>query len=152
MRQVAVSQRFPGTVHEAEGCWYDTRRWPAWINGLDEVERVEGEWPGVGAAVSWRSGPAGRGQVRERVVSQVPLEGQIVDYEDDTTRGRQSVSFTPADGEVEVTVALQYELKRRSILTPLIDSLFIRRAIATSLQMTLSRFGAELEDRRARAA
>jgi uncharacterized membrane protein len=55
------------------------------------------------------------------------------------------VSFTPEDGSVTVELSLSYGLKGRSPLMALIDLLFIRRAMTTSLQSTLRRFGAELE-------
>ena len=56
-------------------CWYDTGRWVAWVDGLDAVVSVDGDWPRVGATVSWQSGPAGRGRVTERVVGYEPLGG-----------------------------------------------------------------------------
>lgn len=150
MRTVTAQQVFPGTVAEAERCWYDTARWDRWIDGLERVESVQGDWPGAGAIVTWVSGPAGRGRVTERVVAFEPLRGQTVDVQDASIRGRQSVAFTPADDRVEVTFSLQYELVRRSPLTPLVDLLFIRRAFTTSLEATVARFGAELQTSRTR--
>jgi hypothetical protein len=64
--------------------------------------------------------------------------------EDDSIRGEQTVSFTPDDAGVVVELTLRYEIKRQSFFTPLIDFLFIRRAMATSLNTTLVRFSAEL--------
>jgi Polyketide cyclase / dehydrase and lipid transport len=148
MRTVTVRRVFPGTVADAERCWYDTQRWNRWVDGLQQVTAVKGEWPGPGAAVTWVSGPAGRGRVTERVVVQEALQGQTVEVRDDSIRGRQSVAFTPADGGVEVALTLRYEILRRNPLTPLVDLLFIRRAFATSLESTVSRFGAELQARR----
>ena len=52
-------------------------------------------------------------------------------------------SFTPRPDGVDVTLSLEYELKERNPLTPLIDLLFIRRAIAASLRRTLERFARE---------
>src|SRR5436309_4799876 len=69
MRVVAATETYPGSVHEAEKVWYDTGLWPRFIDGLESVEEVTPNWPGVGAQVRWHSGPAGRGQVVERVVS-----------------------------------------------------------------------------------
>jgi hypothetical protein len=58
------------------------------------------------------------------------------------------VTFTPEDDGVVVELKLEYRLKRRSILTPLLDVLFIRRAMSSSLELTLARFGAELKSSR----
>jgi hypothetical protein len=151
MRTVSAQAVFPGTVAEAERCWYDTSRWDRWIDGLERVESVQGPWPGAGAVVTWVSGPAGRGQVTERVVALQPLSGQALDVDDASIRGRQSVAFAPVDDGVEVVFSLRYQLTRRNPLTPVVDLLFIRRAFATSLETTVSRFGAELQASRTRA-
>jgi hypothetical protein len=41
-------------------------------------------------------------------------------------------------------LSLEYQIKRSSLVTPLIDLLFIRRAMTVSLGATLARLGAEL--------
>ncbi len=144
MRVVSDVATFPGTVHEAETVWYDTERWPGWVDGLDRVEAVGRGWPAVGGSVTWASGPAGRGRVSERVESYEQLRGQTVDVEDDSIRGRQAVTFTPEDEGVTVELSLEYEIKQRSPLTPLVDLLFIRPAFRNSIRATLYRFGVEL--------
>jgi hypothetical protein len=148
MRVVSVVESFPGSVHEAETVWYDTARWPAWIDGLDRVSAVDPRWPQRGASVTWESGPAGRGKVVERVVAYEPLGGQTVEVQDDSIEGRQAVKFTPAGARVNVELSLEYEIRQRSLFTPLVDVLFIRRAFRTSLESTLHRFGLELESAR----
>jgi hypothetical protein len=149
MRAVTAAETFPASVHEAESVWYDTNRWDAFIDGLERIDRVTEGWPGAGAEVNWRSGPAGRGRVVERVIGYQPLDGQALEVQDDSIRGQQRVSFAPEDGGVTVELTLEYELKRRSLFTPLVDVLFIRPAMTASLQTTLRRFGAELEAARA---
>jgi hypothetical protein len=144
MRVVSAVETFPASVHEAESVWYDTERWPSWVDGLERVKQVGGGWPEVGGRVEWESGPAGRGHVRERVVSREPLAGQTVEVEDDSIRGRQRVTFTPEDEGVSVALSLEYEIKQRSIFTPVIDLLFIRPVFRSSIQTTLHRFGVEL--------
>jgi hypothetical protein len=147
MGRASASESFPASVEEAETLWYDTGRWPAWIDGLAEVTEIAGPWPGTGAAVTWESNPAGRGRVLEQVLSYRPRAGQTLAVEDDSIRGRQSVAFSEIDGGVRLEFTLEYELKQRSILTPVVDVLFIRRAMTSSLQATLQRFGAELAAR-----
>jgi hypothetical protein len=144
MRIVGASLSFPGSVHEAETCWYDVRRWPAWVDGMDRVVDVSGEWPHAGAIVHWDSGPAGRGHVTEKVLEYEPLHAQTVEVTDDSIWGRQRVAFAPAEEGVEVSLTLEYEVTRRSLFTPVVDLLFIRGAMERSLRSTLTRFGAEL--------
>jgi hypothetical protein len=148
LAKIRVTQVFPGSVHEAEICWYDTERWPRWVDELARVLAVDGAWPRPGASVIWESGPAGRGRVHERVSAYEPLAGQTVEVEDDSIKGTQRVAFTPVDDGVEVGLSLEYAIKRRSLLTPLVDALFVRRPMAISLGKTLARFGAELAESR----
>jgi hypothetical protein len=145
MRTVRVTRMFAATIGQAERLWYDTARWAEWVDGLEEVVTVTGDWPRTGAVVTWRSGPAGRGRVTERVVSGHPDGGQTVAVADDAIRGEQRIGFAPAAPGVEVTLALSYALTRRNPVTWLVDALFIRRAMDASLDRTLERFGAVLE-------
>jgi Polyketide cyclase / dehydrase and lipid transport len=145
MRTVSVTRTFAVSVPKAEAHWYDTGRWPEWVDGLERVVVVEEGWPQTGATVNWRSGPAGRGDVTERVLAHEPLHGQTVEVCDDAIRGEQAIAFSPEPPGVRVELSLAYEIRRRSPLTPVIDVLFIRRAMTASLEQTLSRFGVSLE-------
>ncbi|HUZ27907.1 MAG TPA: SRPBCC family protein [Solirubrobacteraceae bacterium] len=148
MATVRATAEYPAPVHEAEACWYDTKRWPVWVDQLDRVISVDGGWPKAGARVIWESGPAGRGRVSEHVVAYEPLRGQTLEVEDDSIRGSQTVSFSPEEHGVAVELALDYELKKHSPVTWLVDLLFIRRLMAGSLRSTLGRFGTALETSR----
>jgi len=134
-----------GSVHEAESLWYDTSRWPDFIDQLAVVEGVEEPWPEPGGTVIWESNPAGRGRVVEKATAYEPLTGQTVEVEDESIQGTQYVAFSAAVGEeVHIELVLEYRIKKRSPLTPLLDVLFIRRPMTLSLQTTLQRFGSEL--------
>ena len=88
--------------------------------------------------------PDGRGRVNERVIDQRPGEGQTLAVEDPRIQGTQEVRFLPVEDGTEVRLELVYDLKQRNPLTPVIDLLFIRRAMRDSLRRTLTRFGREL--------
>jgi Polyketide cyclase / dehydrase and lipid transport len=136
-----------GTVEAVEACWHDTTAWSKWVDGLDHVVSVEGDWPWRGATVTWQSHPAGRGRVTERVVSYQPQAGQALEVQDTSITGEQRVAFAQTGEQVLVTLSIEYELVRRTLVTPLVDLLFIRRAMASSLRTTLSRFELELARR-----
>jgi Polyketide cyclase / dehydrase and lipid transport len=145
---VSVKHLVEGSVHEAETCWYDTARWAEWVDSLARVVSVDAEWPQPGAVVIWQSGPAGRGRVTERVLEHEPLQGQTVAVEDDSITGTQRVAFDPFEGGVEIALSLDYAIKRRSPLTPLMDFLFVRRPMTLSLTKTLTAFATVLQESR----
>jgi hypothetical protein len=134
------------TIAAAEALWYDTTRWASFVDGLQHVHAVEGDHPHAGSAVKWSSFPGGRGRVLERVVSFEPGAGQVSDVQDTQIRGRQTLRFEAVEGgAVRVGLELEYEIKQRSIITPLVDLLFVRRAQGDSLRRTLMRFARELD-------
>jgi hypothetical protein len=140
MPRVSAAVTVPGQVVEAEELWYDQHRWAAWIDGFGHVAKLEGEWPQVGARLLWDSRPQGRGRVAERVTAYEPRGGQTVAVEDERLHGTQTVSFEPDGDQVRVNLTLEYRLKAGN---PVVDLLFIRRALRDSLQRTLARFGHE---------
>jgi uncharacterized membrane protein len=144
MGRVRASVVVPGLASEAEALWYDTTRWPSFVDGLHHIARLEGDWPRAGARVLWDSPPGGRGRVQERVTAYVAREGQTIAVEDEKIHGTQRVSFTPADGGVTVALELDYALKEQRPGMALVDLLFIRRPQRESLQRTLRRFRTEV--------
>jgi hypothetical protein len=110
--------------------------------------RSEGEWPAPGALIEWQSTPAGRGDVRERVVAHEPGASLTTEFADDRSRGTQLVKFDPLEGGVAVTLELDYTLTAIRFGAFVLDALFVRRAIRDSLRRTLQRFGQELAAQR----
>jgi hypothetical protein len=141
--RVSATALVPGRVVEAEELWYDPHRWAAWVDGFGHVAKLEGEWPQVGARLLWDSRPQGRGRVAERVTAYEPRAGQTLEVEDGKLTGIQAVTFEPSGDEVRVNLTLEYTLKDRTPLTPILDVVFIRRALRDSLQRTVRRFGHE---------
>ena len=142
MGRASASLRVPGLASHAEALWYDPVRWPAWIDGFGHVVDLPDTWPASGR-LAWNGVAQGRGRVLETVIAYEPRGRHTVAVEDSRLRGTQQVVFTPGPDSVDVTLSLEYELKERNPLTPLIDLLFIRRAIAASLRRTLERFARE---------
>jgi hypothetical protein len=138
----------PGPIHEVEAFWYDTSRWPTWVDGLAHIDRVQDRWPTAGGKVVWDSTPAGRGRVVERVVAHEPGVGQELEVEDAKILGRQRLTFTEGEDAVRIHLSFSYRIKKRNPFTPLFDLLFVRRVFATNVHNTLRRFAVELEAER----
>jgi hypothetical protein len=141
-----ASVQVPGfRASEAEALWYDTSRWPTFVDGFAHVVSMEGEWPAAPSTLVWQSTPAGRGRVLERVTEYEPRLGQTAQVEDPKMSATQRIAFTPAEDGVEVTLSMEYTLKEGGPLRPFMDFLFIRRAVTDALKRTVQRFARELE-------
>jgi hypothetical protein len=127
----------------AEELWYDTSRWPTFVDGLAHVAKVEGDWPRAGR-VLWDAKVDGRGRVDERVVVHEARVGQTVGVEDEKITGTQRIEFHPTERGCRVLLTLEFRLKMDKPIAPVID-VFARRPMKDSLKRTLARFRRELE-------
>ena len=143
MGRAKASISVPGRAADAEALWYDPHRWQAWIDGFGHVVSLDDGWPRRGAELVWESPPGGRRRVTQRVVAYEMRLGQTLEVEDATMTGRQTVEFEPGSDAVEVTLKLEYRIKDRTPLTPVVDLLFVRRAMNDALRRTVTRFANE---------
>jgi uncharacterized membrane protein len=143
MGRVRAEVEVAALASAAEELWYDTSRWPTFVDGLAHVEKVEGDWPRAGR-VLWDAKVDGRGRVDERVVVHEARTGQTLAVEDEKIRGTQTVEFHPTEQGCKVVLALDYDLKLDKPFAPVID-VFSRRPMKDSLKRTLARFRRELE-------
>ena len=143
MGRAKASISVPGRAADAEALWYDPHRWQAWIDGFGHVISLDDGWPRRGAELVWESPPGGRGHVTERVVAYEMRLGQTLEVEDATMTGTQKVAFEPGPEAVEITLSLEYRIKDRTALTPVVDLLFVRRAMTDALRRTVTRFANE---------
>jgi hypothetical protein len=143
MGRVRAEVKVAALASAAEELWYDTARWPTFVDGLAHVAKVEGDWPRSGR-VLWDAKVDGRGRVDERVVAHEARVGQTLNVEDDKIRGVQRVEFHPDGDGCKVTLSLDYTLKMDPPQRQVID-LFARRPMRDSLKRTLQRFKHELE-------
>jgi Polyketide cyclase / dehydrase and lipid transport len=143
MGRVKAEVEVAALASVAEELWYDTARWPTFVDGLAHVAKVEGDWPRAGRVV-WDAKVDGRGRVQERVVTHEARVGQTLEVEDDKITGTQRVEFHPSGETCKVVLSLDYALKLDPPQRQVID-FFARRPLRDSLKRTLKRFQHELE-------
>jgi hypothetical protein len=144
MGRIHVSRDLPGRVVDAERLWYDTSRWPSFVDGFGHVTKLEDGWPARGRVV-WSSHPGGRGLVSEHVSEYVVRSHQTVEIEEERMLGTQTISFAPLDDGCRIELELDYGLKSAGPAGALVDLFFVRRALRDSIVRTLVRFARELE-------
>jgi uncharacterized membrane protein len=130
-----------------EALWYDVDRWAAWVDGFDAVVQRDEAWPRAGGRLVWQSTPHGRGRVVEQVSEQRAGGGQTALVDDEHLRGTQSVRFDDHGADTQVTLELDYRLRRSWPGAFVIDLLFIRRALGESLGRTLEGLRQQLAPR-----
>jgi len=143
---VVARQLLPGaSIEEAQALWLALARWSSFVDGFGTLARHEGDWPQPGARIVWDSLRNGRGRVVEQVTDFEPGVTHLVRVEDPQLRGTQRARFSAYDGGCELSLELDYELKRPGLGGRLTDVLFVRRALGDALRRTLRRLAVELE-------
>jgi hypothetical protein len=129
--------------------YFDHTGWRGWVEGFDAVLSSEG-YPGAGGSLRWRSNPAGRGEVAERVLEHEHRRSHRIAFTDPQAEGELATTFAIEGEGTRVTQELTYELRSRAALGRwLTDHLFVRSQVRGSLQRSLALFKAEVEERAA---
>jgi uncharacterized protein YndB with AHSA1/START domain len=129
--------------------YFEPATWPAWVDGFGSVESSDG-YPERGGTLRWRSTPAGRGAVSERVLAHEPQRLHRIEFSDPESKGEMATAFArePDTGGGEGTRVSQevtYRVRDAGLLTRLTDPLFIRPQVARSVRRSLERLRIEAE-------
>lgn len=121
--------------------YIDRARWSHWVDGFDSILSSE-RYPEVGGLMVWRSTPAGRGEVSERVTAHEPRRLHRIVYTDPGSSGEVETRFemVPAAGSerrTKVNVTHSYALEGGGLTAPVVDRLFVRPQMQRSLDRTL---------------
>lgn len=125
--------------------YFEPRTWPAWVEGFSSVEESHG-YPEEGGTLIWRSIPAGRGRVSEKVLEHQPRRRHRIEFSDPESSGELLTLFEVAGEGTRVTLELTYALPGSGPFTWLTERVFVRAQVRRSLQRTLARFGREVAE------
>jgi hypothetical protein len=146
MARVSASVLARASLADAWDRYFDPRGWRAWVDGFDAVEATDG-YPHPGGTLVWRSGPAGRGRVTERVLDHELRRLHRIAFSDPESRGELLTEMRIEGEGTRITLTLRYRLARRGPLAWLTDVLFVRSQVRRSLERSLLRFERELAER-----
>jgi hypothetical protein len=145
MSRVSASLPVNASLAEVWDYYFEPEGWPGWVDGFGRVESSNG-YPEVGGTLRWASGPAGRGEVTERVLEHEPRRLHRIAFEDPETVGELKVTFTIEGKGTLVSQEQDYRLRRGGPLARLTDVLFIRSQMRGSLARSLGHFKLEVEE------
>lgn len=151
MGKVEASVEIAAPLAEVWDLYFDGRRWPAWVDGFSSVISQMG-YPETGGTLSWRSTPAGRGEVHEEVVVHDERSLHRIRYSDPGSKGTLEVGFemlpaaTAESGRrTKVAQRVDYSVSVGGMLAPITDFLFIRSQMRRSLERSLIELRLEAE-------
>jgi uncharacterized protein YndB with AHSA1/START domain len=124
--------------------YFDESSWALWVDQFAAVVSAVG-YPEVGGELVWRSGRAGRGEVREQVIEHVPESRHAIKFSDPSTEGRLLTEFSEEGEGTGVSLELEYELVSGGFFAALSDLFFVRSQMRGSLARSLAGLRLELE-------
>ena len=145
MAELSESVLVEASLAETWDFYFEPRGWPAWVDGFGSVVSAEG-YPVQGGSLVWRSTPAGRGEVSERVLEHEERRRHLIEFADPTSSGRLRTDFAIEGPGTRVTQTLQYRLARSGPFSWLTDRIFVRGQLHQSLARSLQRFKHEAEE------
>jgi uncharacterized protein YndB with AHSA1/START domain len=148
--KVSASVVIGASLAEVWDYYFEPRGWPAWVDGFGRPEASEG-YPEPGGSLRWRSIPAGRGVVTERVLEHEPRRLHRIAFRDPESTGELRTTFAIEPGAhsepgTMVTQELDYRLGRRGPFAWLAERFFIRSQMRGSLARSLARLKLEVEE------
>jgi hypothetical protein len=143
--QVSESAEVAASLAEVWGLYFEPKSWSGWVDGFRTVEASDG-YPQAGGTLRWRSTPAGRGVVTERVIEHEPRTRHRIAFKDEYSEGELTTTFAIEGERVKVTQACEYTLHASGAFGPLTDRFFVRPQIRRSLQRSLGRLKLDAEE------
>ncbi len=145
MATLTESLLVQASLAETWDFYFEPRGWTAWVDGFSGVDSSSG-YPEDGSTLVWRSTPAGRGMVSERVIEHRPRRLHRIEFSDPASGGKQLSRFEVEGEGTRVTIELEYALVRGGVFAAITDRFFVRGQVRKALQRTLLRFKHEAEE------
>ena len=125
--------------------YFDARGWGSWVDGFQAAIDAEG-YPEAGGVLRWRSIPAGRGEVTERVLEHEHRRRHLIAFADPAMEGELETVFEIEGEGTRVSQRLEYRLLDRGPIARLGAVLFVRSQIRQSVQRSLLAFRRAAEE------
>lgn len=145
MAEVGSGELIEASLKDVWEVFFDPERWPSWVDGFAEVVSISDGYPTEGGALRWRSIPAGRGEVSEKVLEHEPRRLHRISFGDPESEGELATSFEIQGDRVAVERTMRYRILHPGLLGPLTDVFFVRRQVVAAVERELSHLKQEAE-------
>ena len=145
MATVEESVLVGASLAETWDRYFDARGWGSWVDGFQAAIEAEG-YPEAGGVLRWRSIPAGRGEVTERVLEHEHRRRHLIAFCDPAMEGELETRFEIEGEGTRVRQRLEYRLLDRGPIARLGAVLFVRGQVRQSVQRSLLAFRRAAEE------
>ncbi|MDQ3572141.1 MAG: SRPBCC family protein [Actinomycetota bacterium] len=145
MATIEASQHVPAPLAEAWDHFFYEPGWPAWVDGFASVIANAG-YPQAGGTLRWRSTPAGRGIVDERVVEHEHRRRHLVSFADPTMEGELETRFAIEGDGTRIIQTFTYRVLAGGPVARIGAALFVKGQVRDSLARSLAGFRDFVED------
>jgi hypothetical protein len=144
MSEVSAEATVDADLKEVWDTFFDAGRWPMWVDGFSGVLSESG-YPEEGGSLTWRSIPAGRGEVRESVLEHEPRRRHKASFADPESSGELTTTFEIRGDAVLVKRTMTYEIAGGGMFNAAADFFFVRRQVTAALARELAGLKHEAE-------
>jgi hypothetical protein len=145
MATVEGSTLVRASLAETWDHYFDARTWAAWVDGYGSTIESQ-DYPEPGGTLLWRSTPAGRGEVLERVLGHEPRRRHLIEFSDPAMEGELETRFEIEGDGTRVNQRLDYRLLGRGPIARLGGVLFVRGQVRQSVERSLEAFRRTVEE------
>jgi uncharacterized protein YndB with AHSA1/START domain len=136
----------PAPLAEVWDFYFDPRGWPEWVDSFGSLIESNG-YPGAGGTLRWKSVPAGRGEVTEKVLEHEPRHRHRVEFSDPSMEGEMTVTFAIEGEGTKVVASMDYRLLDKSVFARLGSLLFLKAQLRGTLRRSLDALVPEVAGR-----
>jgi hypothetical protein len=145
MATIEETVHIEATLAEVWDRYFDVRGWGEWVDGFQSPVETDG-YPEAGGTLRWRSIPAGRGEVTERVLEHEHRRRHLIEFSDPEMEGRLDTRFEIVGDGTRVTQELIYGVRARGPIARLASILFVKSQVRASMQRSLQAFRRTTEE------
>ena len=146
MPSVSQSVLVEASLAEVWDRYFDERGWRSWVDGFEAPIEISPEYPEIGGTLRWRSIPAGRGEVRERVLEHEHRRRHAIAFSDPAMEGTLTTTFAIEGAGTRVAQTLDYRLLDRGPIARIGGVFFVKAQVRASMERTLAALRREATD------
>ena len=129
----------PAPLADVWDLYFEPAVWGDWVDSFGSVIEID-RYPEAGGTLRWKSVPAGRGEVTEKVLDHEHRRKHRIEFADPSLAGEMTVTFQIEGEGTKIVAAMDYRLLDKSVFARLGALLFLKAQLRGTLRRSLDAF------------